>query len=402
MRQPCGAAFTLEMALASRIVINGRARTSRRPTGSLGGKLAKSDFIDLTSKARQLTVVTRLHASDGSGKAAPVVIELDMTSFCDFGCPECISADVLGVARLSRGRLLDLAREMAEAGVRAVILTGGGEPLRHHAAREVIARLQEVGIAVGMITNGYLLANVPVDVIAEMAWIRVSLDAATAGTFALMRPHPDGPRAFERVLAGIAHAVDAGGRVVSFVSIVRTTGDERVTNIGEIAEAAALAKHLGCAYFNVKAMQNDDHSLFFYEERDREELARQVNLALALAGDGFEVARSGNIDAVLRGDTAQEKSYSRCASAGLRALITPEGMYPCAYHRGNANLRVPVAPSTTPFAQLWQEYRPDHVDPRRDCRFHCARHEANLELEVVLAAPEIGALHATPDTDLFI
>lgn len=210
MRQPCGAAFTLEMALASRIVINGRARTSRRPTGSLGGKLAKSDFIDLTSKARQLTVVTRLHASDGSGKAAPVVIELDMTSFCDFGCPECISADVLGVARLSRGRLLDLAREMAEAGVRAVILTGGGEPLRHHAAREVIARLQEVGIAVGMITNGYLLANVPVDVIAEMAWIRVSLDAATAGTFALMRPHPDGPRAFERVLAGIAHAVDAG------------------------------------------------------------------------------------------------------------------------------------------------------------------------------------------------
>jgi hypothetical protein len=75
--------------------------------------------LDLTAKLHQpgiYDVVTKV-AQDERSKA-PVVVDLDPTSFCDLACPECISGKLLNQGRFTRERLGSLAEELVSMGSR--------------------------------------------------------------------------------------------------------------------------------------------------------------------------------------------------------------------------------------------------------------------------------------------
>lgn len=359
-------------------------------------------FLSLESKVAQPTVRERLESLRRGEHPAPIVVELDMTSFCDFECPECISASVLGTSRFSRERLVELCEQMASAGVRAVILTGGGEPLRHHAATRVIETLSARGIDVGLITNGYNLGSVPADLIRSMSWIRVSLDAGRPSTYVLFRPHPQRERAFATVLSGIEHAIKSGcPRVgISYVLLTRDSGE--TDNFSEVLDAARLGRDLGAHYLNVKAMQNSDHTVFRYSPAQIARIYDGLGEARRYETDGFRLLVSANLEAVLHQVWDQDKTYERCLSVALRALVTPEGMFPCAYHRGNPSMRYPTDPARDGFEKMWKNAATVQVDPRVDCRFHCARHESNRELERELSDSSVEGGEFAQDWDLFI
>src|SRR5690349_11661883 len=100
----------------------------------MSGGMSDGSFPALRNKLAHPTIVdalTRLVEFDRL--AAPLVVDLDPTSYCDLGCPGCISASVLRTRRFEERRLLDMAQEMAAVGVKAVVLIGGGEPLMHRA-----------------------------------------------------------------------------------------------------------------------------------------------------------------------------------------------------------------------------------------------------------------------------
>lgn len=359
-------------------------------------------FLSLESKISQSTVKSRLDALREGGHPGPVVVELDMTSFCDFECPECISADVLGTTRFTRDRLVELCEQMHVAGVKSVILTGGGEPLRHHAAPDVIRALSDREIGVGLITNGYGLAALPADLLRQLKWIRVSLDAGTPSTYTTFRPHPERERAFARVLAGIEHAIGSGCERVGISYVLLCREGESIDNFGEIAIAAKLAQGLGASYLNVKAMQNPDHTVYRYSNSQIARIRTGLAEAREYQASDFELISSSNLEAVLLEQGYQEKSYARCLSISLRALITPDGMFPCAYHRGNPAMRYPTQPAHDSFQEMWASASSVQVSPGVDCRFHCARHESNVELERVYSLPTPLAEEGDFDWDLFI
>lgn len=361
-------------------------------------------FLSLEAKVNQTAVLERLATLRSGHRPGPIVVELDMTSFCDFECPECISASVLGTSRFTRQRLVELCEQMHELGVRAVILTGGGEPLRHHAANTVMESLTDQSIEVGLITNGYSLEKVPAELLRRVSWIRVSLDAGQPSTYARFRPHPQGESAFGNVLTGIQHAVKSGcPRVgVSFVLLVRGEGTQQVDNFDDVPVAAMMARNLGAKYLNVKAMQNEDHTVFAYSQSQVLRITAAVEDSRVYETDEFRLIASSNLESVLSREVEQTKSYERCMSIALRTLVTPEGMYPCAYHRGNERMRVPAEPQVDSFKTMWERAAAVHVDPRSDCRFHCARHQSNLELEVALASESAAESGGVEDWDLFI
>jgi MoaA/NifB/PqqE/SkfB family radical SAM enzyme len=95
--------------------------------------------LNLLAKLRQDSIwpsVTRV--ANGERLRGPLVVDFDPTTFCDLGCPECISAGLLNQTRFSRERLIGLSEEFIRAGVKAAVLIGGGEPLAHPGTREVI------------------------------------------------------------------------------------------------------------------------------------------------------------------------------------------------------------------------------------------------------------------------
>jgi MoaA/NifB/PqqE/SkfB family radical SAM enzyme len=314
------------------------------------------------------------------------VVELDPTSFCDLACPECISKPLLQSGRFTSERLLQLCDELVSAGVRAVILIGGGEPLMHPAIGSVIERLNDGGIAVGLTTNGTQIAR-HIDVIAtHVAWTRVSVDAATPHTYQAVRPHRGGRNLFDDVingmrrLAGLKHG-DLG---YSYLLLTRRAADGSVqeSNLDDLVPAATLARDIGCDFFEVKPEYDQKHYLLPQTDDWTSRLLDALAAINALETDRFAVVAPSTLGATLSGEQQEQpKSYSRCPATEVRTLLTPDGAFACPYHRGD-----PIArygdPVTTPFQDLWASHRRQSqaVDPSVSCRFHCIRHESNLRI----------------------
>ncbi|WP_430784580.1 radical SAM protein [Actinoplanes sp. G11-F43] len=362
------------------------------------------DRLDLTAKLYQpgvYPVVERVAA--GQRSAGPVVVDLDPTTFCDLACPECISGKLLNQGRFSPERLAALAGELAGMGVRAVILIGGGEPLAHRGTRRVISTLGEAGVAVGVVTNGTMIDHNLEELAAYASWIRVSVDAATAETFRLVRPDRRGGSVFDKVIGNMRKLapVKTGALGYSFLVIVRRGPDGAVEgNHREILPAAELARDIGCDFFEVKALFDDEHHVIGLDPAILAEVSAQIVAAQALAGAGFEVINSSTMDSVRRRDgPVQPKDYHRCGVTELRTLVTPSGVYVCPYHRGNPAARLGDA-VTEPLPEIWARSDRGLVDPSRDCRFHCARHDSNLELGEIAAGRGRPVLDR--DHDLFL
>jgi len=351
--------------------------------------LPEEQRLDLARKLYQRSIwndVTTV--SQNRHLRRPLVVELDPTSFCDLSCPECISGPLLNQRRFTTERLGNLAREMVELGVRAVILIGGGEPLLHPGTKEVIRILGSDGIRVGVTTNGTMIHR-HLDVLAEFAtWTRVSVDAGSAGCYARFRPSRSAKNAFEIVINNMKLLADKkqGAMGFSYLLIARkaTNGTLGDHNFDEIVTAALLAKSIGCDYFELKPAYDLEHYLIDQPRDLLNSLIHQIDSLFKVSDKTFSVIAPNSLRAVIHGEPRIEpKDYDKCTIAELRTLITPQGAFICPYHRGDS-ARKYGDPTTESIQSMWNSSARREVvantNPSRDCQFHCIRHPSNLEL----------------------
>jgi len=362
------------------------------------------DRLDLTAKLYQPAIYGAVSkVAQGERSNTPVVVDLDPTSFCDLACPECISGKLLNQGRFTRERLDSLAGELISLGVKAVILIGGGEPLAHRGTHAIIHTLGEAGIAIGVVTNGTMIDhNLPG--LAEYAsWVRVSVDAATTETYRTFRPNRKGGSIFDQVIGNMRQlaAVKKGALGYSFLVMVRQEENRpAVSNHHEVLTGAELAKDIGCDYFEVKAMFDEQHHVVGVAQEVLASVEAQLAQAHHLEGPDFQIINSSTLESLRQHEgPIQPKDYQRCGMAELRTLVTSSGVYTCPYHRGNPAAMLGDA-VTTSLVDIWENSNRGIVDPRRDCTFHCARHSSNLELHKIAAGQGRPLLES--DRDLFI
>ncbi|VTR94351.1 radical sam protein : Uncharacterized protein OS=Streptomyces fradiae GN=SFRA_20510 PE=4 SV=1: Radical_SAM [Gemmata massiliana] len=330
----------------------------------------------------------------------PLLIEFDPTTACNYSCPECISAGLLNKERIPTERIVSLIREFARAGVKGIIFIGGGEPLAHKCMPDPIRQSHELGIAVGLTTNGSLIGR-HLDVLAEcVSWTRVSMDAATETTYLTFRPNKI-KDSFAKVVKNIEDLAKRkrGSLGYSFLVMQRqhppVTVDglglpcrrESITNAHEIYQAARLAKEIGCDYFEFKPMVDSAHYLLTFSPELRALIDEQHRRCLELQDDGFEIIAPKSIEYLHRTDNpVQPKTYATCPTMELRTLVTPSGIYPCPYHRGRGDKRLGTV-DDSPFDEFWEsdarKTAMTLIDPRRDCGFYCIRHDNNLVLGAI-------------------
>lgn len=364
--------------------------------------------MDLVSKLHQSFVVNRILGNEY--EKGPLVVEWDTTEACNLACPGCISEDlVCNSTSFSRDRLLEIASELYNMGVKAVVLIGGGEPLAHPAVGDLIEYLGSHDINIGITTNGCFIPKY-MDIIAKhVSWTRVSMDAATPETFSQLRPSKDGTNQFSFIVKAMKDLSKIKKGRLGFSFLIRTEADGFgiTSNIHEIYDAAILAKEIGCDYFEVKPSYSyvggQDHALVIHSKERMQQAKDQIEKLKKLDGDSFKVLTAINLgDSLDCVEKKQDKKYTDCPAAHLRTLICPSGVFVCPYWRGKEPFRIGDATKQS-MQEIWNSNRRAEVmsrlDPSTVCNFHCLRNETNIE---VLRIKECGIDHPIEEFDRFI
>jgi radical SAM protein with 4Fe4S-binding SPASM domain len=111
----------------------------------------------------------------------PISVELSLTNNCNLKCIYCSDQGLRDRqgrgASFEKNKLFELFKDLKDGGTKGVTIEGGGEPSVYTDFYEIVAYAKNLGLAVGLITNG--TKKIEAKILKEFEWIRVSLDAST-------------------------------------------------------------------------------------------------------------------------------------------------------------------------------------------------------------------------------
>ena len=356
--------------------------------------------------------------------AAPISINLDLTTACNYACDHCIDWEILNTGiNHDEAVIRASVAEMAARGLKSVILIGGGEPTVYPGFPAFVRHLKDLALQVAVVSNGGRNERIleTIDRLDEHDWIRLSLDAGTDDTFQRMH-RPKKPVTLDAICAGIAPMKARNPKprlgfsfVITWLGAARGPGAPVVENLDEIPRAARRAKDAGFDYVSFKPFltrrENGSEVMDPSEaDADLDEVVRRlrarIDEAKALASPTFRVVESTNLRVLESGTWRDLTRQPRtCHMQALRQVLTPLGLFNCPAHRGAPKAKIAgkdayadataVARTTAATAAIL-----DRFDASHECaEVTCLYHGANWWLEHAIADAHPAALTASPETE---
>jgi GTP 3',8-cyclase len=325
-------------------------------------------------------------------KAAPITVEWHLSNSCDHACPLCTFGESVHSAANPDRRAMfpeDLVEcvvdDLKTLRARAVVYSGGGEPLLHPQAAKVMWSVRNAGIEQGLITNGSRLGEqVMADAIVDTCrWVRISVDAGTPEKYREMHGRACD---FARTKDNIANLIARrGGRdkPVIGVSFLLT-----ISNYTDLLRAAGEFRDVGVDYFQVKPI------VISAEERVtsgnvfwREGIFQQLKALPDQATNSYQVYTLGFkfVDLLTAID---EKPFSRCHGHPFYPVITATGdVYVCCLMIGKEQMCYGRITKNKGFKELWDSDKRLQIGQSvnvRECPINCKLSETNETLEHIL------------------
>ena len=154
--------------------------------------------------------------------------------------------------RIPEEKAIEILNDCANVGVKAIQFTGGGEPTAHPSHIDIFKQAHGLGLKTGLVTNGLIMRDF--GVLADMDWVRISLDAGRSESYEKIRES----KGFDKVLSNIRTLVGVGTPCVIGIGFVVTR-----ENWNEITEACYIAKELGVKYIRLSAMFSEQGSKYY-------------------------------------------------------------------------------------------------------------------------------------------
>jgi len=156
--------------------------------------------MDAYSQLKPLHHADRLMALSEGIEPAPVHVQLILSDLCNQDCHFCayrmsggLSTELFAAGgnhnpnrKINTKKALDIVRECANMGVKAIQFTGGGEPTVHPDFLMILETAQAHGMHTGLVTNGVKL-HADSAAVQNLDWIRISVDAGTPETYMSIR-----------------------------------------------------------------------------------------------------------------------------------------------------------------------------------------------------------------------
>ncbi len=404
------------------------------PIHDFGNKLLQPSLIDSLKEYVQWQADIR--ASDnpeelyGQGPdRAPVSINLDLTTACNYACDHCVDMDILNMGiKYAYDKLVASLERMCDKGMKSVILIGGGEPTVFPKFGQIVELLKDRGCQVSVVSNGSGMRRI--DEVGERFdqddWIRLSLDSGTDPTFQAMHK-PKKAITLEQICADVKEVKTKFPNLrIGFSFIVTwkgafTNDSKIVENIHEIETATKLAKdhlfdYISVKPFLVRSPDNNAEILGVNDSwTDFDDIIARIRASVEVAkqheSDTFKVVESTNLRVL------ENKSYAKymkqprnCHFTYFRQVLSPLGLYNCPVYR-----HVPQAQLAEKHAyasdEEYQETRKSMgkliqtFDASCECKeVTCLYNSANWMIEDLIQNPEkLETLEASPErNDYFL
>ena len=245
----------------------------------------------------------RLDAITRGEVPAPTQVQLIISDLCNQDCSFCayrmsgnLSNELFGVARedgsvnnnpnrmIPYEKIVEILEDAAKMGVKAIQLTGGGEPTVHPKFEQVVEKCYELGLEVGLVTNGVKLTPKLIDLLAKAVWVRVSVDASNVDSYMSIRRVPvmHYNRVWDNIKALAQRKKETGSNLTIGVGFVVTK-----ENYKEVVGAAGEARAAGADSFRISAVFQPDDEKYF--ESFHAEAAKLCDVATVLNTPTFQV-----------------------------------------------------------------------------------------------------------------
>jgi wyosine [tRNA(Phe)-imidazoG37] synthetase (radical SAM superfamily) len=356
--------------------------------------------------------------------AAPISINLDLTTACNYRCDHCIDWDILNSGvKHNEDELRANLREMAARGMRSVILIGGGEPTVYPRFVEFVRYLkQDLRQQVAVVSNGGRNDRIleSAEFLGAGDWVRLSLDSGTDDTFQKMHK-PRQPVTLDQICEWVPKIKDKNPAFqMGFSFIVTWKGAQRddtkiVENIDELVMAAERARHSRFDYISIKPFlvrAEENGSEVMDPKRAQEQLdvvvakiRRAVAEAKQLETDTFKVVESTNLR-LLEEQTWQNFTQQphQCHMQFFRQVLTPHGVFNCPVYRSVPRAKIAERTGYTDAAACGETVRQtgemiQRFDAAHECReVTCLYNSTNWWLQDLIEHPEkLVALQPSAD-----
>lgn len=344
----------------------------------------------INPRQKPLAHLDRLLGWQRGEQPAPVTIEWDLSNRCPYGCSGCHFAYTHTKGPFTRlGRLLPMAQdrggdladpglvrrvlgEVADAGVKSIVWTGGGEPTTHPEWLGLMQHAQVLGLAQGLYTMGALITASQAIALRQIAaWVVISLDHPDAETYA--REKRTTPALFDRACA--ATLTLTGGSATIGASFLL-----HADNWTQAPRMLALARSLGVTYTTFRprvdtdptqplVLHGDRHWVHYAIEDTLAALAQEPDVELDLSRFRAWAAWSGH-------------GYTHCQGPTLNTTITPDGrVWICPNRREYRGSSLGDL-ALEPFSAVWARH-PGRTPVTADCRAMCRLHPVNQTLDAL-------------------
>jgi MoaA/NifB/PqqE/SkfB family radical SAM enzyme len=318
---------------------------------------------DLYSQYKLLKHLDRLTMLKEKGFSCPIFVDFSITNVCSHNCPLCISFEDRKKGK--DGTMVDyneakrVINQLKNGDVKAVYLTGGGDPSCHPDLEKIIRFIKEKDIEVSLTTNGDNLSKSAIETITECcSWMRVSLDAD--GPKIYKKTHGMNEASFNQVISNMSALVDTRKKQNSELVIGASylLGPHTIPGI---YNAAKLCKEVGINYIRFRpffeSMSDENKpSLDFVKnnalkKEDIDEMLNQFKKCKELNDDNFSASYPANRVDSIHGDV--QLGYKKCYAAHVMAALDANlGLYPCCVLRYNSKYCLGNLKENS-FEELW-------------------------------------------------
>ena len=275
----------------------------------------------------------------------PFQVELHLTNVCTHECKWCIYRNINSgnYTSISYEKAINIIEGLKKVRCESVLFSGGGEPLAHKNAEEIIWYAHSLDMNISLITNGGLLGNCDLVKLAKaVSVLRISVDSYSEVSYKAIHRPKSAADTFSSLLDSISEFMkvkdDKKQVILSYI-----LDEESIIGVVEFAQKAV---ELGVDGIDIKT----DHNLSYMKRRDL------IKRAYMILNDMYTGGMNIVYDPVKRRINFVKNLWVRLC---YQCIIEADGsIYPCCHTIDNTYLIGNV--NDEDFEKIW--YGKSHIE----------------------------------------
>lgn len=110
------------------------------------------------------------------GVASPISTHISPEGACNLNCSYCSVSKRKKASRIELGVIKQYLDDLCKKGLKAVIITGGGEPTIYPNINALLKYIYSLGLKCALITNGTSLYKINTHLLNKLSWLRISIN----------------------------------------------------------------------------------------------------------------------------------------------------------------------------------------------------------------------------------